>query len=398
MNLHLKTLSLLLPLTLLTACKNEITPEWEQYYSHASSNESRVEWLSNVAVDGYGEIISGGSTIRTGTDRQQNILLVKRSSDGELIWSTDIDLAKGNYRSDDKITDLTLDSDGNSYAIGVSYIVENDIQRYGSFLVKVDTYGELVWSIELSKHDDARDLELHQDQLYVTGFATQVFNLDGVKQLKIEHEKAWDIEINDAGDIHVVGAEKAAKYNAAGQLAWAVDLPADLYLQAALAVLSDDSIVIAHNQQDDSTRIAGISPNGQPSWSKTYYPPQQSYGLPGPALLKADWRDNVVLSLSNDKSRRLVKLNEQGQELWQTTSQNIVQDLALDEDSAVYVVGGGNNEKFDSSGQFIGATVATSGTQITTGSIALEGDNMYIGYSAVKDGEIQHYLAKFLNQ
>ncbi|WP_197481180.1 hypothetical protein, partial [Oleiphilus sp. HI0086] len=70
------------------------------------------------------EIISGGSTIRTGTDRQQNILLVKRSSDGELIWSTDIDLAKGNYRSDDKITDLTLDSDGNSYAIGVSYIVE----------------------------------------------------------------------------------------------------------------------------------------------------------------------------------------------------------------------------------------------------------------------------------
>ncbi|WP_197481125.1 hypothetical protein, partial [Oleiphilus sp. HI0086] len=191
-----------------------------------------------------GEIISGGSTIRTGTDRQQNILLVKRSSDGELIWSTDIDLAKGNYRSDDKITDLTLDSDGNSYAIGVSYIVENDIQRYGSFLVKVDTYGELVWSIELSKHDDARDLEIHQDQLYVTGFATQVFNLDGVKQLKIEHEKAWDIEVNDAGDIHIVGAEKAAKYNAAGQLAWAVDLPADLYLQAALAVLSDDSIVI----------------------------------------------------------------------------------------------------------------------------------------------------------
>jgi hypothetical protein len=64
----------------------------------------------------------------------------------------------------------------------------------------------------------------------------------------------------------------------------------------------------------------------------------------------------------------------------------------------VYAVGGGTNEKYDSSGKFIAATAQTSATQITTGSIALDGDDMFVGYSAVKDGEINLYLAKFIDK
>lgn len=398
MNTYLKKLSLVLPLAMLSACKNEITPEWETYYSHVYSDESRVEWLSNIAVDSYGDIISGGSTIRTGADREQNVLFVKQNAEGDLVWSRDFDLGEGQYRSDDKVSDLVLDEEGNIYATGVRYIVEDDVQRYGSFLVKIDSAGELIWKTELSDHEDARDIEIHDDKLYVTGFATQVFNLDGELQLFVEHERAWDIEVDNAGNFHVAGAENVSKYNAAGELNWSVELAADLYHQASLVVLSDGGVVVAHNHQDDTTRVMGIDANGVSLWAKSYSQSRQSNGLPGPALLEADWRDNVVLSLSNDRARRIVKFDDTGRELWQVSSQGILQDLHLGGNGEVYAVGGGVNEKYGSEGELLGTTNATPGTQITTGSIAIDGENMYLGYSAVESGNIQLYLAKYLDR
>ena len=79
----------------LSGCKTEINPEWETYFSQASEGESRVEWLSNVAVDTYGSIISGGSTVTTGSERTQNILVVKQSANGSVEWATEYDIAQG---------------------------------------------------------------------------------------------------------------------------------------------------------------------------------------------------------------------------------------------------------------------------------------------------------------
>lgn len=391
-------LLIILPLFTLTACKNDIQPEWERYHSQAQNDESRVEWLSNIAVDVFGDIISSGSTVLIGGNRQQNILIVKHNDNGNLIWASEYDLAQGAYRSDDKVTDMVLDDDGNTYAVGVRYIVENDRQRYGSFMIKMDRYGDIVWVNELSDQEDARDIEIKNDLLYVTGFATQVFNLEGQRQLKIAHDKAWDVEVDDAGNFYIVGATKAQKYTANGAQAWSVNLQADLELQASLALNQDGSIVVAHNHDDRTSRVTGISSTGRIQWNKKYSPAKQSYGFPGPALVKTDWRGDIVLSLSNDRGRRIVKLNDLGREAWQVTSTGIVQDFLIGDDGSVYAVGGGINEKYDSNGKFIAATAQTSATQITTGSIAIDGNDMYVGYSAVKNGDINFYLAKFIDK
>ncbi|MFV1872921.1 MAG: hypothetical protein ACMZ64_06345 [Oleiphilus sp.] len=397
MNSKLIKCLLVLSFFTLTACKTDITPEWEHYYSQASGDESRVEWLSNIAVDPYGDIISSGSTVLIGGNREQNVLIIKQDPNGNLVWATEYDLAQGQYRSDDKVTDMVLDADGNIYVVGVGYIVR-DGQEYGSFMMKLDSYGDVQWVQTLSDKEDARDLELVNDLLYVTGFATQVFNLDGQRQLRVEHEKAWDIEVDQSGHFYIVGATQAQKYAPNGTQVWSTQLQADLQLQASIALQLDGSVVVAHNHDDRSTRVSGISSQGQIQWNKTYSPARQSYGFPGPALVKTDWRGDIVLSLSNDRGRRLVKLNDIGGQEWQVTSSGIVHDFLIGDSGDIYAVGGGINEKYDGNGKFIASTEQTPSTQITTGAIAIDGDNMYVGYSAVNNGEIDFYTAKFIDE
>ena len=398
MKSKLSHLLIILPFFLLTACKTDITPEWERYYSQAQDDESRVQWLSNISLDSYGDIISAGSTVLIGGNRQQNILVVKHNDNGNIIWTTEYDIAQGAYRSDDKITDMVVDGDDNIYVIGVRYIVENEQQRYGSFIMKIDSYGDINWISELSNQEDARDLEIQNDQLYVTGFATQIFDLNGQQLLKVDHNKAWDIEVDESGNFYIAGSTKVEKYDANGQLVWSNKQPTDLNLQASLALNQDGSVVVAHNHDDRSTRVAGIASNGTTQWSKRYQPAQQSYGFPGPALVKTDWREDIFVSLSNDRGRRIVKLDDLGQQNWQVTSKGIVQDFLIGDNSEVYAVGGGINEKYDTTGKLLGSTVQTAATQITTGSIAINGDDMYVGYSAVNNGEIDFYLAKFIDE
>lgn len=384
----------------LVACKAALNPEWTLFYSHTQNDESRLEWLSNVAVDSYGDVLTAGDTIRTGVNRQQNVLLTKHDRNGTLIWATEYDFAQGAYRSDDNTTDLALDNDGNAYLVGVQYIVENELQRYGSFLMKVDRFGDVVWTQLLSDKEDARDVEVVGGKVYVTGHATQVFDLDGARLLNIEHSdaKAWDVEVDDLGNIYVVGYASATKYDQYGDVEWRVVQPEGLSHQASIVVNGDGSVVIAHTQADNSVRITGISNTGFVEWRNAYSPSQQSYGLPGHALVKTDRRGDIVLVVSNDKGRRIVKLNDSGQQQWQVTSSGIVRDFVIGDDDAVYLVGGGINEKYSASGSFIAEATMSPAAQITTGSIALDGNNIYVGYSANSSDGFNFFLSKYIDQ
>ncbi len=397
----LSRLTITLSILVLAACKAALDPEWTLFYTQAMGSETRVEWLSNVAVDSYGNVLVAGDTIRTGANRQQNALLVKHDTNGSLEWAAEYDFAQGQYRSDDNVTDMVVDLDGNTYLVGVQYIVEGEAQRYGSFLMKVDRWGDIEWAKSISAFEDARDIELKNGLLYVTGHTTQVYGLDGSLRLKIAHSeaKAWDIEVDDLGSIYVAGYAAVSKFNSQGGLVWRVDQPEGLSHQASLVVAADGRVVTAHNQSDQSTRVAAISSQGQPLWSKVYQPARQSNGLPGPALIKKDVRGDLVLLSSNVAGRRMVKLSDTGRELWQTSNSNgIVQDFTIGDDGAVYVVGGGTNEKFDRNGNFVAEATMNHGVESTTGSIAKSGDDIYIGYSALRNGTYNFFLAKYIDQ
>ncbi|MFT5718590.1 MAG: redox-regulated HSP33 family molecular chaperone, partial [Oleiphilaceae bacterium] len=95
---------------------------------------------------------------------------------------------------------------------------------------------------------------------------------------------------------------------------------------------------------------------------------------------------------------RIIKLNENGKVLWKVASSGILQEFIVDNDGAVYAVGGGVNEKYDANGDFIIQTSKATGTQVTTGSIAMNGEDLYVGYSAVNNGEINFLLEKYIDQ
>ncbi|MFT7184772.1 MAG: hypothetical protein ACI84K_000138 [Pseudohongiellaceae bacterium] len=386
--------------TLIIGCKAEFPPEWRLFYTQAEGDETRVEWLSTIAVDVYGDVLSAGHTVKTGSNRQVNILLVKHDENGDFIWSTEYDIAQGAFRSDDKTTDMVLDDSGNAYLVGVQNIVENNQGRSGSFLTKIDQFGDVLWTQHLSDEKDAQDIEISDGKLYVTGHATQVFDLDGLRLLNIAHPntRAWDIEVDDAGNMYVAGHAATTKYDEEGAQQWSVTLPEQVSQQASIAINSDGSVVIAHNQSDRSTRIAAISYDGTSLWNKTYSPAKQSYGVPGPALVKTDWRGDIILARSNDKSRRIIKLNANGRELWKISSTGIIQAFIVDNDRAIFAVGGGINEKYKANGDFSVETTQVLSVQTSTGSIVKSGEDIYIGYSAANNGKSNFYLEKHINQ
>lgn len=106
----------------------------------------------------------------------------------------------------------------------------------------------------------------------------------------------------------------------------------------------------------------------------------------------------MLLSASNADGHRIAKLDSSGRVIWNKTSRNgIVKDAALS-GSDLLVVGGGYNAKYESDGSRVAESKVNRNVQITTGSIAIDGDKFYAGYSAEDNGTFALHLSQYLDR
>lgn len=385
--------------SLLVACTVAITPEWERYYSHASAGETRMDWVGEIAVDSYGDILVAGETSRISGEHEQNLLLVKFNPQGQRLWVLEYDTTEGLMRSDERVHALVVDSQGNSYVAGTQYLATENASAYGSFLTKVSASGQVIWSRQISEHDNTFTLVLAQDKLYVTGLATQVFDLDGVQVLNIAHpaHPAWAIAVDAAGDMLVAGQSGVARFAADGSLRWRTAVPAGANQQASLAIGVDGSVVLGQGTDDaGAIRVSRLSAFGALEWTRNFAAPKQSYGLPGHVLVGLDARGDIYVVGSHADSRRLVKLDALGRTLWnEARHAGIVHTLNVTDDGNVFMVGAGVSEKRDRNGKLLGEAKLNAATAITDGAGARFGNALYAGYTARYNGVYQIYLAQF---
>ncbi|MCJ8351250.1 hypothetical protein [Moritella sp.] len=397
----LKTSILITALSLSGCNVTFITPDWIQFYDNSKTEAPTVEWLSAQAIDNAGNILLAGETIKTGTDRTQNILLVKYNASGDTLWTVEHDVTYGLSRSDENITAMVIDDVDNIYVTATAYLQNHDQGPRASLLAKFSSDGNIIWQHIISDENDVRDLELKNNKLYVTGLSTQVYNTNGEQLLNIEHpdQQAWDIELDTNDNMYVSGRNGISKYNAIGQLEWTQAQTEDTFAEAATTVLADGSVISIILTKDRNLQIQAIDANGQLLWRNNVYGNHDSYALPGPVIIQQNVQEELFIAFSDASNRELIKMQTNGDVIWHSSSQQgEISAISLGDDGSVFVVGNGNNEKYNADGVLI--AIASTGYEVQqrTGKIVRKGNDVYVGYSTFINNNFDFYLAKYTDR
>lgn len=402
-NTQKKTITLLLSLVLIAACTATIQPEWVSLYNHKADVESdRLTWLDDMAINSYGDVIVAGTTIRAGLENRVHDLVLARFTDsGQRIWARDFDLATGDYRSDDSAVAMAVDHQDNVYVLLNQFKAQSDSSSSGAWLISTDANGNERWRRQLSDSEEMRALTLSNDKLYTTGPSTWILSLEGKLLQHVEHDdhSGHSVQANAAGQFVIGGGQAVSFYDSNGQRLWQRAGTTEEWAAGKVIFTMNGDIVATHLlEENGAARITRYSAHGEKLWSRNFSAAYTSYGLPGPALVLEDYRGDLLLSASNADGHRIVKLDSSGRVIWNKTSRNgIVKDAALS-GSDLLVVGGGYNAKYESDGSRVAESKVNRNVQITTGSIAIDGDKFYAGYSAEDNGTFALHLSQYLDR
>lgn len=389
----------------LTGCGAGTTVKaaWERYFTGTTAGETRIDWVRALNVDSYGNLVTAGNMIQiTGTDRVENIVVASHTSAGSVNWVKTLDLPKAGYKSDEMSSAATLDEAGNSYVVGTAVRSNADTYEYSGFLIKVDTYGNLVWSKTFVGEEGIQDVEYRNGLVYVGGTKTRVYNTDGLKTLEIAHGEigVWDVEVDDLGNIYACGRNIVAKFAANGTPQWSVNNPAEVNHHCTVSVGQYGEVYAAHEVYfADQLRLTKINEYGATQWTKTFAEPTSNAGAMTGLPIVTQGADGSVFAVSSTaQGRKLIKLDAQGNTAWtKTSTDSVVQAVHIDNAGNAYIYGRGKGEKFDATGKSLAKLATPFDAEVTTGDAVVVGNAIYVADTLNRNGTFTGYLAKFNN-
>lgn len=394
-------LSLVMGLVIfVAACVSQVNPIWETYFS-TTNNKNNIEWLKSSTMDNNGDMVFTGSSIITGSVRTEDGLLFKYDQNGNQIWFStfDFSLADGSVTSDEKLLDSVLDQNGNIYSVGQRRIKTATSTQPGSFVLKADQDGQLLWITEISQDQDAFDIEIFEGSIYVTGNKTQRLSFSGKIKLEIPHtERAWDLEVDTRGNIYVAGQDGLKKYSSQGELIWQQQHGAGATYSARVNIeLDDQDGVVLLQPELDSTNslLQRYTAFGELLWSKTLYLVDDGYSLAGKPAMVVE-RGQIWAAASDTFQRTVVNLTYQGQTNWTyTDSTGPIHDMARLENGNIAITGAGNNALLTPQGKLLATNKTADAGNSLSGSMLVNGNKMFVGTSVSRGDSIQVHLAMF---
>ncbi|QSP94738.1 hypothetical protein LPB19_16455 [Marinobacter salinisoli] len=389
--------------TVLIACTATIAPAWVATFNPKAQEEpDRLAWFDDMEVDSYGNVVVAASTIRASMELHiHDFALVKFDATGNRLWSRVLDLSTSRYKSDDSPLELVLDTADNIYVLVEQFrIVSEQESASGNYLISFDANGNERWRQELGEGTNFRTLTLANNQLYVSGPETRVFNLNGSQLLSFEHPHhvARSVAVNRNGDIALGGGSAVTLFNAQGQQLWHHRLSdRDWAFGETRFTLQGDLVATNALEENGGASLARFSATGELLWFKVFSAAYESYGLPGRPRVFEDYRGDLLLLASNEDGHRIVKLDAAGRVTWNRRGKKMISDAAM-RDGDLFIVGGGTNAKYDTDGNRVAESSLREYIQITTGSAAIDGDRLYAGYSANVNGTFVLHLSQYLDQ
>lgn len=285
-------LFLIIPFTLL---KSQINQDWVARYS---SSVNRGAGSSSVAIDKNGNVYVGGTCDNTADSTGYDIVIVKYSSTGVILWT-----AKYAGRFNESLYKMVIDTSGNVYAFGE--ISQTSVNNYADYLtIKYNTSGIQQWASIYSGETQYNDLPVDMaidpaGNVYVTGrsapasnpdyddYVTVKYNTNGVQQWVARYNGTGNlydypssIAVDAAGNSYVTGYSKGVtisnecatvKYNSSGVQQWAArysafaqgscvstDAAGNVFVAGFTGTSNHDFLTIKYNS-------AGVQ-----RWAKTY--------------------------------------------------------------------------------------------------------------------------------
>ncbi|WP_375436353.1 malectin domain-containing carbohydrate-binding protein [uncultured Hymenobacter sp.] len=347
---------------------------WERRYNATLGTKNGYEQAQAIKVDAAGNILVTGSSIFTPdpgtTGTREDIVTVKYSPSGQLLWSQRFNGA--NYR--DFPTDLTTDATGNVYVIGYTSLTINQPVA-DMLLIKYSANGSQLWSAPFTNSGaraDAVAVDPAGD-VYVlkSGIIAKYARATGQSLLYSYPVEGGfsDLRVDAAGNVIAMGTAAGtapgstgsdyytAKYSPSGQRLWAAryngpgngqDRPTNLVLDGAGNVAVTG--VSSNGTSNDFATLFYDGASGTQRWVARY---SNLTGLAHPtAKVVLDGTGNVYVagaSSSNPDSYNdfnTIKYSPQGQLLWDVRYRNTgnfyegnIQGLGVDRTGNVYVSG-----------------------------------------------------------
>jgi hypothetical protein len=246
---------------------------WSGDYRSVPGAVATHEGYVITAANGYRE------------DSDPDILLTKWNSSGHRMWYKYIDLGGREYPSE-----MTIGSDGSIYIVGDRMWNESDTWHYDSFMVKLDSNGEVLWS---NIHEDlgAGNYQVEVDEngtiyaMHIAYAGISAWNSSGglIWQNGLFAE---DFCLGPNGDIYVISSTnlwfRVSRMNNTGGIAWEKQIEiryTDLWYEWLTAdSLSVDEngdvyVIVAYYVFQFEWVLHKFAPNGNAEWNRTILSP-----------------------------------------------------------------------------------------------------------------------------
>jgi|GEM_PF-6704829 len=156
--------------------KNDGILEWTAIYNQTQKDDPYGDAGNSIALDDQGNVYVAG--FKSGENLDKDILLLKYSNDGTLLWDKHFSLFEFNnlgFSGDDEAVKIKIDSNGDILLGGYANNKDDKTAFYSHdfILLKYNSSGDLIWS---RTYDYAGDLDEifdiaidHNDNIYAIG-------------------------------------------------------------------------------------------------------------------------------------------------------------------------------------------------------------------------------------
>lgn len=327
----------------------------------------RTDEPSAMVVDADGSVYVGGTTYAVG--QNDNLLLLKYSPDGILLWDTIFNHPANGY---ERVSDIALDHQGNIIVVGPERHADGPYRTVWKF---EPAAGGLLWSFSLQ---DSSNCGFHQDLrggAVVTADDCVLLGGCGFEVVKLapDGQVLWSraerpadaidliTDIAVAGDGRILcGGVSSASNAGSGVVAYDADgnfLWRDVQLGNHGAVFGPANVAfdeagnaIAAFEPETSCGLFSIllvkyDPAGEREWITPYSANPCNTFSPGGMVIANENEIYIVGSLGGSSNLATIKFNGSGQMAWERMhdgplhSTDIGVDIALDALGNVYVTG-----------------------------------------------------------
>ena len=425
---------------------SQVTTQWSSVYN-GSANDTDV--VTSMTVDNQGNVYVTGYSKGSTTGR--DIATVKYNSSGQQIWAERFN--DDNSNKDDAANAIAVDAVGNVYVTGYS----TGLTSFKDIItVKYSSSGNLVWSSRYNGlgNDDDLASAIAVDGLgnvFVTGYSVGLISSEDFLTIKYNSggSEIWigeydnpdmnDIDIANAmildgsGNIYVTGysigngsAEDFAtvKYNAVGDELWVRRYNGtgnDYDITSAITVDGSGNIIVtgfsAGNGSSEDYATVKYDPQGNSFWVNRYNGSSNNYDIS--TSVAADDQGNVyVTGYSYDdltsEDYTTIKYSPGGNQLWiskyngTSGDYDIAVSVKTDIKGDVYVTGYSFDfdtkenyatVKYNSAGEEIWVQLyngSSNGSDIASALFTDVNDNVYVtGYSYDGPNSVDYVTFKY---